>query len=983
MSSETASSHKFISWVRQGLPVALTQADSLTSRPTISVQAQVLGRDGKPADASSTVNVQAQIYGPGDVCGIDQRQVIRTDPAPNTADFEPNFFPLVEFDRPDFPWMFTPFKANSYKQLRPWVCLVVVRHREGVTLSTVKGKPLPVLRIEKAAYQELPNLKEAWAWAHAQVAGTFTTPQELSAILEETPELAVSRLVCPRRLEPDTRYAACVVPTFEVGRLTGLGLKFTPEQDKTTPAWQLTATAPESIELPVYYHWDFSTGEGGSFESLARRLQPRVFDAGTREMDVSRPRADGLLPSAASGPLLLESALLSSGARRSVWPDAQGATFQGELQKHLNKSAGTTPVLTAPIYGSVHAGQPTVSDKPLWLRELNLDPRYRAAAGLGTAVVQRDQEQLMAAAWEQAGDVKGVNRQLRQGQLAREVGQFLLRRHFEGQSSHGSLLQLTRALHGHAGVRRRLADSATVSAAVSPAFRRLVRRNGPLGRRLFKDAGQTPGTLLDELNRSAANGGLGLKQLIPRTGLPDGAMDIDWVSKLAVPPSGASYNYNSVKFRELVKYKDLTATAWQSARVWTATQAAWPVPPQTAAGPAPPKLPADQSQADAMFAGFKNAAAAHLAYLNRAPAFPSTGQTVGQQRGEGDEFPVLEDMRQKILARLNPSNTITARIKRRLNVPDAVWTRSEPLAPYTSAPSFNYPMHRVLQRLSPESFLSGLDRVPPNTVGLLVPNARFVEAFMVGLNHEMSRELLWRGFPADLSATYFQSFWTTPRPAADGTATAPDLKPIAEWGADRPLGGNASSAASRPLLVLLIRGDLWRRYPTAGIYAAKAAWGGAQLKRLIDESAEPRLPIFRCRAGIDTLLLGFELSAQEAAGSTDPAAAPGWFFVFQEQAGEARFGLDAAGDTYPGKLPDPLNGYWSDLAWSGLVTSADALRALSYVKLSCRVNGYTVRSVKWSTTGSSAAMAFITRRPPARIAIHADALLAPPEAGAA
>ncbi|HEX7312648.1 MAG TPA: hypothetical protein VF297_01935 [Pyrinomonadaceae bacterium] len=979
MSSETASSYRFVSWVRQGLPVALTQTDSPTSRATINVRAEVLGRDGRPADSSSAVDVRAQLYGPGDVCGIDQRQVIRTDPAPRTTDFEPNFFPLVEFDRPDFPWMFTPFKANSYKQLRPWVCLVVVRGREGVTLSNVKGKPLSVLRINGGAYRELPDLKESWAWAHAQIAGTFKSPRELNAILEQTPERALSRLVCPRRLEPNTPYVACVVPTFEVGRLTGLGLKFGPEQDKTTLAWQLTTNAPESIELPVYYHWSFSTGESGSFESLARRLQPRVFDAGTREMDVSRPRADGLLPAAASGPLLLESALLSTGSRRDAWPDAQGATFQTELRKHLNKSDGTTHVLTAPVYGSVHANQPTVSDKPLWLRELNLDPRYRAAAGLGTAVVQREQEQLMAAAWEQAGDVKGVNRQLRQGQLARETGQSLLRRHFGGQTSNGSLLQLTRALHGHVGIRRRLADSATVGAAVSHVFRRLVRRNGPLGRRLFKESGQTPGTLLDELNRTAANGGLGLRQLLPRTGLPDGAMDIDWISKLSIPPEGVNYNYNSVRFRELEKYKDPVATAWQSAKSWTATQATWPVPPPTADGPAPPKLPADQTKADAMFTNFKAAAAAHIAYLNRSPAFPLAGQTAGQQRGEGDEFPVLEDMRQKILARLDPSKTILARVRKRLNVPDAIWTRSEPLDPYTSAPRFDYPMHRVLQRHSPESFLSGLERVPPNTVGLLVPNARFVEAFMVGLNHEMSRELLWRGFPTDLGATYFQSFWTKPRVAADGTTATHDLKPLADWGADQPLGANAESAAGRPLLVLLMRGDLMRRYPTAGIYAVKAAWAGAQLKRIIDENAEPRLPVFRCRVDSDTLLLGFELSAREAAGSTDPAvASPGWFFVFQEQAGEARFGLDAADDAFPGVMPDPLNGRWSDLAWNNLVTSADALRNLSHVKVNCRVNNYAVKSIKWSTTGNSGTMAFITRRPPARVAVHADALLPAP-----
>ena len=30
---------------------------------------------------------------------------------------------------------------------------------------------------------------------------------------------------------------------------------------------------------------------------------------------------------------------------------------------------------------------------------------------------------------------------------------------------------------------------------------------------------------------------------------------------------------------------------------------------------------------------------------------------------------------------------------------------------------------------------------------------------MVGLNFEMGRELLWRGFPTDQRGTYFDSFW--------------------------------------------------------------------------------------------------------------------------------------------------------------------------------------------------------------------------------
>ncbi|MCL4258882.1 MAG: hypothetical protein KJZ53_10200, partial [Anaerolineales bacterium] len=76
----------------------------------------------------------------------------------------------------------------------------------------------------------------------------------------------------------------------------------------------------------------------------------------------------------------------------------------------------------------------------------------------------------------------------------------------------------------------------------------------------------------------------------------------------------------------------------------------------------------------------------------------------------------------------------------------------------------------------------GLEHVPPNTIAGLVTNPRFIEAFMVGLNHEMSRELLWRGFPTDQRGSYFRQFWETrgrvPKPEGDA---AKDVGPIHAW----------------------------------------------------------------------------------------------------------------------------------------------------------------------------------------------------------
>ena len=53
------------------------------------------------------------LYGPGDVIGIDPRHVIRTEPRDQTVNFEPNYLAGIEFDYPDFPWLFTPAAATA------------------------------------------------------------------------------------------------------------------------------------------------------------------------------------------------------------------------------------------------------------------------------------------------------------------------------------------------------------------------------------------------------------------------------------------------------------------------------------------------------------------------------------------------------------------------------------------------------------------------------------------------------------------------------------------------------------------------------------------------------------------------------------------------------------------------------------------------------------------------------------------------------
>ena len=42
-------------------------------------------------------------------------------------------------------------------------------------------------------------------------------------IVQTNPDQAYSRIMCPRHLEADTDYHAFLIPSFETGRLAGLG----------------------------------------------------------------------------------------------------------------------------------------------------------------------------------------------------------------------------------------------------------------------------------------------------------------------------------------------------------------------------------------------------------------------------------------------------------------------------------------------------------------------------------------------------------------------------------------------------------------------------------------------------------------------------------------------------------------------------------------------------------------------------------------
>jgi hypothetical protein len=275
-----------------------------------------------------------------------------------------------------------------------------------------------------------------------------------------------------------------------------------------------------------------------------------------------------------------------------------------------------------------------------------------------------------------------------------------------------------------------------------------------------------------------------------------------------------------------------------------------------------------------------------------------------------------------------------------------------------AAPNLPEPLYLPLADADPDRFLPGIGEIPDDTVTLLETNPRFVEAFMVGANHEMNRELLWRRYPTDRRGTPFRRFW-------DRVDKAPDIPQIHTFDAPKGLGVN-SGADLRGSLVLLVRGQLLRRYPEAVVYAAPAKPDG----RFDPSPTVIEDPVFWGRINPDVTFVGFGLARE----SVEPA--PGWYFVLAEQPTAPRFGLDVPPNpTDPDPPPSPpLN--WSQLHWGHVGVDPGRHLTLSTAGLGSTSKAVGQLAPVTAQYGKNAAhMAAITFQRPFRAVIHSSKVL--------
>jgi hypothetical protein len=1091
--------YSFLPWLRHGIANTISGQDG--TRALIKVAVRLSG-DKVAGDGVLTqdINQDIALWGPGDIIGVDTRAILKTDPRPWITNYESNFLAAIEFYDEDFPWRYTPIApfAGGLK-LRPWLALAVLDETEFDEGKSVPGRPLPYISVHD--FKTMPPADELWAWAHVHFNEPLSASDaelispdmgavlpRVAATIATNPDHAYSRLMCPRRLADNRGYHAFLVPAFETGRLAGLGLDPKGAPSATASAW--AGGGQEANNIPYYYRWFFRTGSKGDFEYLVSLLKPQPANSrvGSRDMDMQDPGSNipGLADPKLKGVLRLGGALEVPDADLTKaekdlrqlyenWDQPYPDEFEKKLAAFINLPddyAATTaaaanattgidgvatnpdPVITAPLYGQWHAltqrllvDRDNVTPAPNntnWVHRLNLDPRFRVAAGFGANVVETNAEQYMDYAWQQIGDVLAANQKIRGLHLATNVSGRYYDRHLSTLAN----VNIERTFAFTTPVALRVVASGSTihytqtqslvpPVLTSTVMRRVTRPNGRLMRQLPFSATVTPNNLLDRVNSGAVSAAPPkvTPPSLPTVDQAGGAIAPSgapaWILALlaAYPwlpfvlailavltflllifllgPAGVSIAFAIggalLALALLLQYWKNAAAPGQAISEGGQTPGAvaglpnnpgFTVSPPGATTSTPP---GSADSADA--ARFKIALLDWYTLLaaDKAASYVPAPKPID-----------ISGVTQSLVTGVDPRVTIPMRGRALIDLPPwisglLVDNDNEVMA----YPKIDLPMYEPLKKISIELFLPNINLVPPNSITLIETNQRFIESYMVGLNHEFARKLLWRGYPTDQRGSYFRQFWDV-RSVLNNEGLSEDalkeklydIPPLHLWPKASNLGDHnnrASFGEKGEEAVLVIRGELLKKYPTAVIYAQHALWtktdGGdidltqpRQLDQPTDaEAAAPprskiRMPLYEAKADPDIYFFGFDLTVPEAKGGDgkNPNDDAGWFFVIKERPGEPRFGLEIAREgpaavfdhfTWDDALPGAAAGQFLPAGSLSNVTLAPLppkSPELEQQKDDNKVNSAPASAARW---------AYVLFRAPVLVAVHADQML--------
>ena len=407
-----------------------------------------------------------------------------------------------------------------------------------------------------------------------------------------------------------------------------------------------------------------------------------------------------------------------------------------------------TLIITPPLYGTWHAltkrvltGADGTAILPAenWVHRLNLDPRFRVAAGFGTRVIQDQQEQFMEAAWSQVGKLVEARRRIRLGQFALQVSQVWFDRHLAptlAVNPQQTLMLVAplnkRIVAGGATVHHAFTEALLQPTMTSAAFRRVNRPRGRLVNSLPFGAALPAAQLLARVNAGSVAAAL------PKA-TPLGLVTREWAARDALPKDAPAAVIDSLLSRPSVTAaRPLTAARPPIAGALVAAHGgrrmeAW----QTAV------LGADALREVHMtvaaidrLPAVSNFAISDPGTATTEPFTPRPGtdsvEAARFKQGLRDEFELIQasavagarPVRKAIdlaataiatLTALQPKRTIPARVRAGIRLPPRIGQENGPdFVEPMAYPVIDLPMYEPLKNVSAELFLPNINLIAHN-----------------------------------------------------------------------------------------------------------------------------------------------------------------------------------------------------------------------------------------------------------------------------
>ena len=935
----------FASWAQPAAGAAEADVDPVDTtidnppdpppRPGLDPVAQVT--DAVNADTRNPAGPHIEMLGPEGIIGLLPGQIINRFPAPGSTGSEAINLAAVEFNTSDLPWRFSPARAGTANRLRPWLVLVVAP----ADIALISGTPLPTMTIP---VRYLPDLAESWAWAHVQADGSI-------------PTVGRSRLLCPLKLPPDTTLRAAVVPAFRGGVQAGLGQRV----DAATPhapAW--TLDQPADAVLPVYDSWQFATGKDADFEFLARRIRPAhredLGSFGYRPIDINDAWIGDPITPGGSAVITLGGALRPLGA-----PPPQQATTD-QLAAFVTRIAGDVAATAAgalgpPLRGGQHVQRATITTSGGdWVDEVNRDPAHRMTAARGADWVMANRETLMAQAWSQAGQIREAGKHLARCRAAAAIATSLQSRHLDTLTT-DEFVTVT----APAAARARLGAatdqptlSAAVAATVAPtglhttALARLIRPAGAVGRATGAAAMLTR-AIAGALNATSTTG-----------------YSVSTLAAVAHPTPSPAGDTNPVADRVAAENTataaDAATSLWVASRVAAAQGATIATTFTTKLAPTDflngPSSVATQLSSATVRSALALAITQDQLTVNELTNPPAAPTIAIHPDGLQIAPPAVDTL---VRASVNSSAAVGRRLASAVVRGGAPVTDLDPILPTPDVP---IPMASAMIDRDPEWFLPGIGRFPLDRANLLTSDSVFVESVLLGANVQLLAEFLWREFPTDRRGTPIARFW--PRP--DGST---DITPIYQW-------AGALGTHMRPdetgAIVILIRAELFRRYPATVVLAARAEVDPDHPGRLRPAGTLDNwmTPLFTLQIDAVTRAIAFAVPLEEVQAPVTPAA-PGWFFVMIEPPTSMHFGFKLRTDPPSADPAPPAPATWNDLTWDHVIDA----RGFASARKPVSVNPpQPPPAPQWGGAQACAGdVARIALQRPVRVALHASTMI--------